>query len=168
MSGRRDSRNVGGRRKSRRRLLPGVVVGLLLLAIGCVGMRWGTASGRSLLWSASADPLVHLPRVMLWAWERREDLQAINPREVGVAYLAKTLFLRQDNVVTRPRLQPLHVPPATVLIPVVRIAADKFSPPTLDPGQRARVVQEVAALGRAATIHDPHIHHGSGLVVSRR
>jgi len=152
MSGVRDSRNVCGQRQSRRRLLRGVVVGLLLLALGWVGMRWETASGRSMPWSASADPLAHLPRVMLWAWERREDMRAIDPRTVGVAYLAKTLFLRQDNVVTRPRLQPLHVPPTTVLIPVVRIEVDKFSPPALDPGQRAKVVEEVAALSRASTL----------------
>jgi len=89
---------------------------------------------------------------MLWAWERHEDLRTIDPRAVGVAYLAKTLFLRQDTVVTRPRLQPLQVPPATVLIPVIRIEVDKFSPPTLAAGQRMRVVEEIAAISRASTI----------------
>ena len=82
---------------------------------------------------------------MLWAWERHEDIRTIDPRQVGVAYLAKTLFLRQGNVVTRPRLQPLQVLPATVLMPVVRIASDKLSPPTLDLGQRTRVVEEIVA-----------------------
>ncbi|MGB0036522.1 MAG: hypothetical protein WBP79_13720, partial [Candidatus Acidiferrales bacterium] len=35
----------------------------------------------------------HLPRVMLWAWERSEDLRGIDPREAGVAFLARTVFL---------------------------------------------------------------------------
>jgi hypothetical protein len=86
---------------------------------------------------------------MLWAWERREDLQGIDPHEVGVAYLAKTLFLRQSSVITRPRLQPLQVPPETVLMPVVRIESNTLAPPALDLGQRARVVEEIVALSRA-------------------
>ena len=68
MSDGRDSRNVGGWRKNRRRLLLGVVVGLLPLAVELAGMKCGIASGRPMPWSASADPLAHLPRVMLWAW----------------------------------------------------------------------------------------------------
>jgi hypothetical protein len=39
-----------------------------------------------------------------------------------------------------------------VLIPVIRIEVDKFSPPTFALGQRTRVVEEIAAMGRAATI----------------
>ncbi len=148
----RNSRNGGGRRGSRHRLLLGVGVGLLLLALGFVGIRFRTASGRQFPGSASTDPLAPLPRVMFWAWERHEDLRTIDPRAVGVAYLAKTLFLRQDTVVTRPRLQPLQVPPATVLIPVIRIEVDRFSPPTLESGQRMRVVEEIAAMSRASTI----------------
>ena len=146
-----NSLNVGGRRESRRRLVLAVVVGLLL-ALGFVGIRFRTASGRQFPGSASADPLAPLPRVMLWAWERHEDLRTIDPRAVGVAYLAKTLFLHQDSVMTRPRLQPLQVPPAAVLIPVIRIEVDKFSPPTLAAGQRMRVVEEIAAISRASTI----------------
>src|SRR5262249_47788705 len=29
-----------------------------------------------------------LPQIMLWAWERRENLDFIDPREIGVAFLA--------------------------------------------------------------------------------
>ena len=145
-------RNAGGRQESRRRLVLTVIIGLLLLALGFVGIRFKTASGHRFPGSASADPLAHLPRVMLWAWERHEDLRTIDPRAVGVAYLAKTLFLRQNTVVPRPRLQPLQVPPATVLIPVVRIEIDKFSPPTLDMDQRTRAVAEIAAMSRVSTI----------------
>jgi hypothetical protein len=145
MAGVRASHNGDGWRESRRRLLLGIGVGLLLVAM---------FQGLFSLWQRVRRPALPLPlpRVMLWAWERHEDVRAIDPRQVGVAYLAKTLFLRQGHVVTHPRLQPLQVLPATVLMPVVRIASDKLSPPTLDPGQRTRVVEEIVALGRASTI----------------
>jgi hypothetical protein len=144
----RTCRNVWGR-QSQRHLLSGVVIGLLVSALlQCPLTPRPPPQGEGAM--SSSRPL-RLPRVMLWAWERHEDVRTIDPREVGIAYLAKTLFLRQGNVVPRPRLQPLQVPPATVLMPVVRIESDKLSPPTLDPGQRTRVVAEIVALGRVFT-----------------
>jgi hypothetical protein len=148
MAGARTARNVWGR-QSRRHLLLGVVVGLLVSTVLHDPLTPRPLSeGEGAL--SSPRPL-HLPRVMLWAWERHEDVRTIDPREVGIAYLAKTLFLRQGNVVTRPRLQPLQVPPATVLMPVIRIESHQLSPPTLDLDQRTRVVQEIVALARVAT-----------------
>jgi len=74
---------------------------------------------------------MHLPRVMLWAWERPEDLRFLNPHTAGVAFLAGTIeisSLRPEtskalnaSVVLHPRLQPLLVPPGTALMAVVRI-----------------------------------------------
>jgi Protein of unknown function (DUF3142) len=72
-----------------------------------------------------------LPPVMLWAWERPEDLRFLDPQKVGVAFLARTIELRPqaagnneaagDGFVLRPRLQPLRVPEGTPLMAVVRI-----------------------------------------------
>ena len=149
----RDPRNVCRQLRKRWNLVLGMgVVGLLLVVVVCGVLRFGVVSRRPMPRAAFADPLAHLPRVMLWAWERREDLRTLDPRAVGVAYLAKTLFLRHDTMITRPRLQPLDVPPATVLIPVIRIEADTLFPPTLALAQRASVVHEIAALGSAATV----------------
>src|SRR5215469_12478593 len=67
------------------------------------------------------DPLPDLPRVMLWAWESPQQLDYINPREVGVAFLARTLLAEDGHVTVRPRLQPLRVPPGTALAAVVRL-----------------------------------------------
>jgi hypothetical protein len=64
-----------------------------------------------------------LPRVMLWAWERPEDLRGIDTRKAGVAFLERTVFLVGDAVVVRPRMQPLSVPPDTALVAVVRLEA---------------------------------------------
>ena len=72
-----------------------------------------------------------LPSVYLWAWERPEDLRFLAGKSIGVAFLAKTLFLRgrvdargsdaASGVEVRPRMQPLHVSTGTPLMAVVRI-----------------------------------------------
>ena len=148
-----DPRKVCGQPRKRWRLvLRMVIVGIVLLVVVYGGLRSGAVTRRPKSRAVFADPLAHLPRVMLWAWERRDDLRTIDPRAVGVAYLAKTLVLHHDTMLTHPRLQPLEIPPATVLMPVVRIETDKFFPPTFEPTQRARVVHEVAALGSVAPL----------------
>jgi hypothetical protein len=73
-----------------------------------------------------------LPGVMLWAWERPDDLRSIAPANAGVAYLAGTIFIREEadadsansaavSVTYRPRLQTLQTAPNTKLLPVIRI-----------------------------------------------
>ena len=66
-----------------------------------------------------------LPDVMLWAWERPEDLSGIDSSRAGVAFLARTVFLVGDTVSVRPRLQPLRLPlggaSGTALVAVVRV-----------------------------------------------
>lgn len=67
------------------------------------------------------DPLPQFPRTVVWAWERPEKLDFIDPREVGVAFLARTIYIRGGVVSVRPRLQPLVLAPETALMAVVRI-----------------------------------------------
>jgi hypothetical protein len=100
----------------------------------------------------SADRMSAFPKVILWAWERPEDLSFINPREVGVAFLARTLYLRDEKVVVRPRFQPLSVADDTKLIAVVRIESDRARPPLLLPEQRERVVSAVTEVARGERV----------------
>jgi len=58
---------------------------------------------------------------MLWAWERPEDLRFIVPSDTGVAFLAATIFLQDDQCTYTPRRQPLRIPPDTRVMAVVRI-----------------------------------------------
>jgi len=67
------------------------------------------------------DPMPQFPRIMLWAWERPEKLDFINPSEIGVAFLARTIQIHGGLVTVRPRLQPLVVAPGTAIMAVVRI-----------------------------------------------
>ena len=85
---------------------------------------------------------------MLWAWERPEDLRAVDPRTAGVAFLARTLYLSGDAVAVRPRLQPLRVAPGAPLVAVVRIESALGKTPTYSAQERdatADAVTEAAA-----------------------
>ncbi|QNI37033.1 hypothetical protein [Edaphobacter albus] len=64
-----------------------------------------------------------LPRLTVWAWERREDLRSLDPHTTAVAYLDRTITLDARGITTTPRRQPLLLPAADNLtrIPVVRI-----------------------------------------------
>jgi hypothetical protein len=73
----------------------------------------------------------HFPRMILWAWERPEDLKSIDANRFAVAFLAQTLVLKGDEVIVDPRQQPLDVSPETKLIAVTRIQSQKQT------GQRA-------------------------------
>lgn len=96
------------------------------------GARYGSRVGRVVVFVLSlalAHSLIGVesvsaacaPSVMLWAWERPEDLSAIDPATVGVAFLARTIRLRAAGFDVRSRLQPLAVPAGTHLVAVVRV-----------------------------------------------
>lgn len=67
-------------------------------------------------------PLAPLPRVTLWAWERREDLRALDTRRFAVAYLDRTLTVGL-TVHADPRHNALVLPAGITRIAVVRIEA---------------------------------------------
>lgn len=61
------------------------------------------------------------PPVILWAWERPEDLGFIDPRRVGVSYLVKTIRVEGDVIKEQPNLNGLRVPPGTWIMACARI-----------------------------------------------
>jgi Protein of unknown function (DUF3142) len=75
------------------------------------------------------DPLPRFPRLVLWAWERPEDMQFTDPKQAAVAFLADTIGWSEGNVRAYPRLQPLRVAPGTRLIAVVRLESHGAPPP---------------------------------------
>jgi hypothetical protein len=121
---------------------------LLLAALRLLTSSERYATAKS---SASVVRLARLPPVILWAWERPEKLDYLNPQKVGVAFLAKTIYLRGDEAVGRPRLQPLTVPDGAAVIAVARIEtpreSDRAETPTLSQRQLKDAVTEIAELG---------------------
>ncbi len=101
---------------------------------------------------SSHSRLAGLPQIMLWAWERPEDLNFIDPREVGVAFLAGTLYLRGEKVVVRPRLRPLQVADGTALMAVVRIETDQLEPPQFSPSQQTQTITAITKLTRLPSV----------------
>jgi hypothetical protein len=84
-----------------------------------------------------------MPKKIIWAWERPEDLRFLDPNEFGVAFLAQTLVLESDRVNQRSRRQPLELAPATYVIAVTRIETNKASTsrPKLDDEMVSRTVR---------------------------
>jgi hypothetical protein len=90
----------------------------------------------------------HRPRVVLWSWERPENLEFINSisqREIAVAFLAGTIRLRAGEANVKPRLQPLRFPPGTELIAVVRVESERAA---LSSSQLETAVSAINQLAR--------------------
>ncbi|WP_426755832.1 DUF3142 domain-containing protein [Myxococcus sp. Y35] len=84
------------------------------------------------------------PRVVLWAWERPEDLRflADTGRPTHVAFLLATLALTETEVLEQPRRQPLRVPPGTALQATVRLEAQPRASLAHYPPERLRALAE--------------------------
>jgi hypothetical protein len=95
----------------------------------------------------SADRLASFPETILWAWERPENLSFIDPAQTGVAFLARTLYLRDSELIVRPRLQPLRLPAGTVVVAVVRIETDTSKPIAWSQSQRQKTIDALVELG---------------------
>lgn len=100
-----------------------------------------------LLTGCARDRLPGFPRLILWAWESPQRLDFIDPHEAGVAFLAKTILLRNHEAIVHPRLQPLKVPPGTALIAVVRLESSGGDLP-----RAAEVAPAIAELSDAPGI----------------
>ena len=93
---------------------------------------------------APPERLGGLPRVMLWAWERPEDLTFAPQLGVGVAALDRTVTLRGAAIDVQPRRQPLRVDAATPIVSVVRIEADAAAAGDADPARVADAIVRAA------------------------
>ena len=79
---------------------------------------------------AVSPRLAHLPRITVWAWERREDLRELDRRTTAVAYLDRTVLVDARGLEVLPRRQPMLLPAVDGLtrIAVVRIETRPGAP----------------------------------------
>jgi hypothetical protein len=89
------------------------------------------------------------PLTMLWAWETPEDLTTLDPSKAGVAFLSRELLLGASMQV-RPRQQPLHLPPNTWRMAVVRIETAPDFAPNAD--SIAAVAHAIAAVAQQPNV----------------
>src|SRR5262249_16017431 len=100
------------------------------------------------------------PRVVFGSWERPENLEFINssssswPREIAVAFLARTIRLRGGETIVKPRLQPLRFPQGTELIAVARIETEGAA---LSRTQLETTVSAVIHLALQSNVRPIHI-----------
>ena len=87
-----------------------------------------------------------VPSLVLWAWERPEDLRFLSSTRVGVAFLAASIHLAPTGMSYRPRMQPLLVDRKTRLVAVVRIETKIGAP--LEHEIAMRVAGEIARASR--------------------
>lgn len=97
---------------------------------------------------AARENSARFPRIVLWAWDEPEDLSYVNSREVGIAFLAETLYLRPDGVGVRPRLDLLRLPPTPKLIAVARIEYDSPERASLPANESRQTAAAIAKLDR--------------------
>jgi hypothetical protein len=92
----------------------------LMLADGAAGRATTAAGGRL------PGRMAKLPRLTVWAWERREDLREVDARTTAVAYLDRTVLVNGGvvrGVQIVPRRQSMLLPATAglVRIAVVRV-----------------------------------------------
>ena len=128
-------------------------------AIIVASVAFGIAKVRSVMngSKANATRLDRMPRVMLWAWERPTDLRFINPKETGVAFLARTIRLHSGEIEVRPRLQPLDLPEATSVMAVARVETDAVQKPEFSALQRDLVAGAIAGMAKLPNVSNIQI-----------
>jgi hypothetical protein len=117
------------------RALAAAALAAMLLALGGDRMTFGRAGTR-----------LDLPPLVLWAWDRDDDLRFLDVSDTGVAYLAATLTLRGDGVVLTPRRNPLALPEGAIRIAVVHVESDRDQPPAQSGEQLRGFVEALAAV----------------------
>jgi hypothetical protein len=94
------------------------------------------------------DPMKGLPPVMLWAWDRPEDLRFLDCKKAGVAFLAKTVTLSGGQMTVRPRMQPLLMPKGCQAMATTRVEAGEGKIAV----SAADVAAEIAKLGYGSRV----------------
>jgi hypothetical protein len=96
---------------------------------------------------AHTGTALDLPPLVLWAWDRDDDLRFVDPSDTGVAFLAATLTLRGEGVVLTPRHNPLTLPEGVGRVAVAHVETDRDDPPVLNDAQLRRFVEALATVG---------------------
>jgi len=86
------------------------------------------------------------PQIILWAWERAENLEFIDTHKIGVAFLSRTIEIKGEQVHILPRLQPLKVPEGTYLIAVAHLSTSREGRPQFSPALLSRAVTAISEM----------------------
>ena len=113
---------------------------LAILAFLCMALRSDAALPA---FTRVSSRMLTLPKRTLWAWERPEDLRAIDPVTTAIAVLDQTILVA-DQIHTLPRRQPILYPASARTISVVRIEVARGTP--LDPANAQSFEETVGSV----------------------
>ena len=85
------------------------------------------------------------PELVLWAWERLEDLRFLAPGDAKVAVLISRIVLDGTTLTPYPRAAPLQLDGFTEVLPVVRIETRR---PALDGEQLEALLRSIRSVTR--------------------
>ena len=114
--------------------LPRIALAIAAL-FGCLAVRSDTQPH-------IPSRMAALPRLTLWAWERREDLRSLDPRKFAIAYLDRTLTIG-TTVQSQPRRDPVAFSASTTRMPVIRIETAPMA--VLNDENQSEAVQAILA-----------------------
>ncbi len=97
---------------------------------------------------AEGKRLPQTQRIILWAWERPEDLSRLDPGKAAIAFLAGTIRIHDGRLKVFPRRQPLKFPAKTRRIAVIRLETDRKSEPGPFREEAAEIIGYVAEAAR--------------------
>jgi hypothetical protein len=115
---------------------------VLVLTVACL-------AGATALPGSASDPMRGIPRRVLWAWERPEQLVSIDSATTAVAVLDRTIAFTERAHRVQYRQHALHVRDDTALIGVVRLEGDAAA---IDAGVRAALVHDTVAAAQRSRI----------------
>ncbi|MGH9406312.1 MAG: DUF3142 domain-containing protein [Terriglobia bacterium] len=126
----------------RREILAAPLLAALAAASGCTTARAHYAADRA----QHGHDFAGSPPVILWAWQRPNDLSFINPRSTGVSFLVETIRFGAGGMAVDRNSNSLRVPAGTWLMACARIEMPPGFVPT--PSRDKAVASLVARLGR--------------------
>ena len=98
----------------------------LLVVIALVTIPSLLSLGYRLIYGHGNSLMGNLPRFIVWAWDRPEDLRFLKEDEAGIAVLLAYVRVEgEQSVRVERRKHPMYLTPKTPLIAVVRIETSK-------------------------------------------
>jgi hypothetical protein len=115
-------------------------VAIAALSAGLVSVN---GRGTVVTGSGVSARMARLPRLTVWAWERREDLRAVDARTTAVAYLARTVVV-DGGVHVVPRRQAMLLPAAVGLVKIAVVRIEVVNGAALDEDSARAVAKAVS------------------------
>ncbi len=117
------------------------------------------ASALALGWTVCAESkgISSKPAIMIWAWERPENLDSIDPRRVGVSYFALNIKVTRKETFMAPRLQSIVVPKSAYIEGVVHIETEPDSMSALSAARINQIDQAIQTMANGLKLQSVQI-----------